>query len=61
MVEISAATLDHEVTLGMKAVEDIRFPAAVEHHPSFGLFLTFAKVRNKLLLHLTHCYFFCYS
>lgn len=57
MVGISAALLDHEVTLGMETAEDTWVPATVDHHFSFGLFLVFLQVRNKVLLHLSHCYF----
>lgn len=36
MVGMSAAILDHEVTLGVETIEDVWVPATVVHHLSFG-------------------------
>ena len=49
MVGISAAILDHEVTLEMEAMKDTWVSPTMDHYFSFGPFLIFLKVRNKLL------------
>lgn len=57
MAGIPAAISHHEATLGIETIEDVRVPATMEPHSSFEIFI-FLKVRNKLLLHLSHGCFF---
>jgi hypothetical protein len=53
MVEISAATLDHEMTLGTESIENLWVLAIMEHGFQFWTLSYILQVRNNILLHLS--------